>query len=56
MTMDEQAEIIIANLYRMIGDPRISGLSVFAAASKLGASQKLAARVVELWAGPNPLP
>lgn len=54
--MDEQAEIVIANLYRIMGDPRISGLSVFAAACKLGASQKLAARVAELWTGPDPLP
>ncbi len=56
MTMDEQAEIVIANLYRVIGEPGISGLSVFAVACKLGASQKLAARVVELWTGPDPLP
>ena len=56
MTMDEQAEIIITNLHRLMGDSRISGLSVFAAACKLGASQKLATRVVELWAGPDPLP
>ena len=56
MTIEEQVEIIVANLYRMMGDPRISGLSVFAAACKIGASQKLAARVVEVWAGPDPLP
>lgn len=56
MTLDEQAQVIIDNLNRLIGDSRISGLSAYQAALKLGATEHLAEHVAERWSGPDPIP
>lgn len=56
MTNDEQIQIIIDNLHRMVGDPRLSGLTVREAALKICASERLADQVVARWTGRERFP
>ena len=55
MEREEQAQIIIDNLWAMLGDERIKGRSVYEAARMIGAQPDLAQLVSKLWDGPDPL-
>lgn len=55
MEKQEQAQIIIDNLWAMLGDQRLKGCSAYEAARKIGANDELAQLVSRLWNGPDPL-
>lgn len=55
MEKQEQAQIIIDNLWALLGDERFKGFSVYEAARKIGANDELAQLVSRSWNGHDPL-
>lgn len=53
MDKEEQTQIIIENLWKLLGDARLKGLTVYEAAIKIGASPELAKKVQSQWTGPT---
>lgn len=53
LSIEEQIRIGLEGLWRLVDDPRVSGLGPYEVARMIGMNPDLARRVVERWDGPS---